>query len=49
MLKLFKCIHGEFKSIFCAAVGHPLQHHLICLYSVTNTLLHHYKQVIKGN
>lgn len=41
VFKLLQGAHGEFQSIFCGAVGHPLQHHLIRLYPVADALLHH--------
>lgn len=42
MFKLLQGVRGEFQAIFRGAVGHPLQHHLIRLYPVADTLLHHW-------
>lgn len=41
MLKLVQAVQVEFESVLVGAEGHPLQHHLIRLYPVTDTLLHH--------
>lgn len=41
MLKLFQIVQVEFESVLVCTEGHPLQHHLICLYPITDTLFHH--------
>lgn len=43
MLKLLQVVHFELHSIFGGAVGHPLQHHLICLQPVANAVLYHWE------
>lgn len=41
MFKLLQSVHGELHALFCGAIGNPLMQYLLCLQSVTNTLLHH--------
>lgn len=42
MFKLLQSVRGELHALFCGAIGNPLMQYLLCLQSVTNTLLHHW-------
>lgn len=41
VFKLLQVVHSKCESILVGAIGHPLQHHLIRLYPVTDAQLHH--------